>query len=130
VVILDTDLLVAYLRQLEDARHWIGNREDEGPFCITPIQLLELYKGAYLSKKQQENVEEVQKLISGLKLLHITPLSAEIFGKIYSLLKQRGELIGEYDLIIASVALANSHPVVTRNIDHFNKVQGLIVTPW
>jgi tRNA(fMet)-specific endonuclease VapC len=130
VAVLDTDLLVAYLRRIPAARNWIENREDEEPFYITPIQLLELFKGAFQSERQHENVIEIRKLISGLEILQIASQSAETFGKIFATLKGEGELIGEFDMIIASIALANSQPVVTRNTDHFNKVQGLIVIRW
>ncbi|MFW9914266.1 MAG: type II toxin-antitoxin system VapC family toxin [Candidatus Thorarchaeota archaeon] len=130
MAVLDTDLLVAYLRRIPDARNWVENQEDEEPFYITPIQLLELFKGAFQSERQHENVVEIRKLISGLEILQITSQSAETFGKIFATLKDEGVLIGEFDMIIASVALANSQPVVTRNTDHFNKVQGLIVIRW
>jgi predicted nucleic acid-binding protein len=130
VAVLDTDLLIAYLRRIPDAGNWVENREDEEPFFITPIQLLELFKGAFQSERQHENVVEIRKLISGLEILQITSQSAETFGRIFATLKDEGELIGEFDMIIASVALANSQPVVTRNTEHFNKVQGLIVIRW
>jgi predicted nucleic acid-binding protein len=36
-------------------------------------------------------------------------------------------LIGEVDMLIAGIALANDMGVATRNTDHFNRIQDLYV---
>lgn len=130
MAILDTDLLVARLRHIPAAIMWIENHEGDETFCVTPIQILELFKGAYLSNKRQQNAAEIQKLIASLEILPITVQSAEVFGKLFSTLQEEGKMIGEFDLIIASVAINNGQSVVTRNISHFDAVLGLVVVKW
>ncbi|MFQ5595922.1 MAG: hypothetical protein ACE5HA_17400 [Anaerolineae bacterium] len=38
--------------------------------------------------------------------------------------------ISRADLLIASIALAHRATLVTRNVRHFERVPGLIVTNW
>ena len=40
------------------------------------------------------------------------------------------ELIGDFDLIIASIALQQNEKLATRNLKHFNRVPGLLVEQW
>lgn len=56
--------------------------------------------------------------------------SAYQAGKIYTLLKKEGKLIGNQDILIASIALTNDIPLLTRNIDHFQRIKGIkIISP-
>jgi predicted nucleic acid-binding protein len=39
-------------------------------------------------------------------------------------------LIGEVDILIASIALTEGLAVATHNISHFNRISGLMVVDW
>lgn len=54
----------------------------------------------------------------------------DIAATCYADLRRRGELIGEVDLLIAGIALANGMGVATRNTDHFSRVKDLYVEDW
>lgn len=47
------------------------------------------------------------------------------YGELYRYLRQRGSLIGTNDLWIAATALVYGMPLVTRNVEHFERVPGL-----
>ncbi len=38
-----------------------------------------------------------------------------------------GEMIGDYDILIATTAIEATIPIITDNINHFNHVEGLTV---
>ena|ERR1017187_7352841 len=46
-------------------------------------------------------------------------------SRIARLLKQEGRTIGDHDIWIAATALEYDEPLVTRNLRHFQRVQGL-----
>ncbi len=61
---------------------------------------------------------------------YVLPSTAEVswqYGRAYRHLQDNGRLIGANDLWIAATGLAYQMPVVTRNIDHFQRVPGLDV---
>jgi len=51
-------------------------------------------------------------------------------AEIYLLLKQKGELIGDADILIAAYCLVNDYILVTENIKHFKRVEGLNLINW
>ncbi len=56
--------------------------------------------------------------------------SAQQAGRLRAHLKKLGTPIGEYDLLIAGIALANKLTVVTHNTREFSRVPGLQVEDW
>jgi len=45
-------------------------------------------------------------------------------------MRNKGSPIADFDLLIASVAVAHGQSILTRNKKHFEKVPGLIVDSW
>ena len=56
--------------------------------------------------------------------------SADRFGKIKADLRRKGEIIGDFDILIASVALTHDAILVTNNTAHFERISGLICENW
>jgi len=51
-------------------------------------------------------------------------------AEIYIALKQRGQLIGDVDILIAGYCLENGYELVTRNTGDFKRIDGLIIHNW
>lgn len=60
-------------------------------------------------------------------LLPVDEETALLFSGIVRELRDRGELIGTNDLWIGSSALRYGLPVVTADVDHFRRIEGLEV---
>ena len=56
--------------------------------------------------------------------------AAREFGRIGSILAERGTPIGEFDVLIAAHAVALRCKLVTNNTRHFSRVPGLAVENW
>jgi tRNA(fMet)-specific endonuclease VapC len=56
--------------------------------------------------------------------------AAEQYGRLRAALEKQGALIGPYDLLIVSIALANNVTLVTHNTDEFKRVPGLQMEDW
>jgi tRNA(fMet)-specific endonuclease VapC len=56
--------------------------------------------------------------------------AAREFGRVGSLLGERGTPIGETDTLIAAHAVALKTTLVTNNVRHFARVPGLVVENW
>ena len=60
-------------------------------------------------------------------------MPVEVYKKavdIYIALKQKGQLIGDADIMIAAYCLVNDCTLVTRNVDDFNRIDGLNHVNW
>jgi len=49
---------------------------------------------------------------------------------IYISLKQKGELIDDADILIASYCIVNDYVLVTNNLKHFKRIAGLRCVDW
>jgi predicted nucleic acid-binding protein len=72
----------------------------------------------------------IERLLRPFTILEFHEGSAEAFGRIVGRLQETGTIIGDMDALIAAVALQAGHPVVTRNVRHFERVAGLEVISY
>lgn len=92
--------------------------------------LAELYFGAYNSKKIDANLHRIEVFKRNLTILSESDESAKLFGKIKADLMAKGKIIDDFDILIASVAIANDCTVITNNINHFERIEDLKLENW
>jgi len=123
--LIDTDWIVGHFRGEERVTKKLEQLAHEG-MAISIIALAELYEGIYHSKdpvKDQQLFEEF--LAPDLEVLTNNQEICKIFGKERGRLRKKGELIDNFDLMIASTALHYSLTVLTNNRKHFERIEGL-----
>ena len=49
---------------------------------------------------------------------------------IYISLKQRGQLIGDADILIAAYCIVNGYTLVTDNVNDFARIDGIAIVNW
>lgn len=128
--LLDTDILSAIMRQdpvvIPKAQDYLLAHEQ---FTFSIITRYEILRGL----KAKSAVKQLAAFDRFCEANIILPLTDEIIIKasdIYALLRQRGELIGDADILIASTALAQGLCVVTNNLSHFQRIPELQIQNW
>jgi tRNA(fMet)-specific endonuclease VapC len=131
VYCFDTDVLSAVLRR-DPPLHLIRRlalvpAEEQSTTAIT---LGELVYGA--SKRASASLaERVRELVASLvRILPFDESAAEVYGPLRATLELAGKPIGEPDLRIASIALANDLTLVSGNVRHFSRVPDLRLENW
>lgn len=81
--------------------------------------------GAYNSSKIDKNLAVIEPFLESFRLLEFDKESSLLFAKEKSRLKQKGIIIADMDLMIASIALRNNCILVTNNTKHFGRVKNL-----
>ncbi len=127
---LDTDLLVAVLREEERAKRKVEQLDQEGRHATTAVNAFELFYGASKSKMVEQNVRETHRLLSRLDLFPLSLGSAEKAGVLFGALELKGQPIGLRDAMIAGVALDHKLTLVTRNKKDYGRVPGLSLEEW
>jgi len=97
---------------------------------VSNCVLAELYFGAYKSKKIEENLNRIELFKKNLAILSDSEESAKLFGKIKADLRFKGTIIEDFDILIASIAITNKSILVTNNIEHFERIDGLQIQDW
>lgn len=130
MVVLDTNIMVALLKDERGAKDKIRSLELSGErISTTVITAYELLKGAQISSKSEDNLTKVRELILSLDVDGLSIGACEQASKIYKELRQRGKMIGEFDILIASIVRALDERLVSRDGD-FRSIRGLDVMNW
>jgi len=99
-----------------------GLRESGERLFVSSISFFELSAGspAGLDDKRR-------RLLNAFESISFSPSHAERAGLVQRALIQKGEEIGALDCLIAGTALHENEPVITSNVKHFSRVEGLKV---
>ena len=128
---LDTDIIIAFLRGDKEAAKKINNFSNFGiQLSTTPINVCELYIGAYKSQNPEENVGLIDDFLQSLICLDFNFHPCKLIGFLTNKLMKKGRFIGEMDILVAGLALLYDEVLVTRNVKHFEKIEGLRIEKW
>ena len=95
---------------------------------ISVITLMELYYGVYKSQKVASNLAKIKTLEGSIEIIPLGNEIVEIFGIHKANLEKIGTPLDDFDLILASCALAHNLVLVTNNVKHFQRIEGLKIT--
>jgi len=130
LVCLDTDILVSLIKGDPKAVSFIRTLEREGEeLKSTVITAYELLKGAVISVKSDANVRLVKDLLSNVTILELDSPSAELASTIYQKLRRKGEMVGEFDILIATISIKREEELISNDKD-FLKIEDVKVRFW
>jgi predicted nucleic acid-binding protein len=130
-MIEDTSFIIDVLHDEPDALRYLERLERENrPEKVASVTVLELYEAV----PQLAVPEERQrKILDVLDTRHAVAADETVMRKAGTLsgeLASRGETTDREDCIIGATALLADEPVLTRNHDHFERIDGLNVETY
>lgn len=124
--LFDTDAISEVLRRrpLPAYLEWLNGVAREDQFT-SAIVIGELFQGAFQSgvAHHLDNVE--RQVLPRLAVLPFGVEEARRFGELAAQLRAEGRPLADADLQIAATALHHELVLVTGNVRHFERVQGL-----
>jgi tRNA(fMet)-specific endonuclease VapC len=133
VIHLDSTFLVDLLREARrgpgPATAFLESIQDQ-EVVMSIHALCELHAGAELSNTPPRERQAIERICQALTLRHTDDRLAPAYGRILASLQRSGRSIGLMDLLIAAAALVDNAPLVTRNLDHFQRVPGLTLLTY
>ena len=127
--LLDTDTIIYSLKGHAAVQANLRAHLND-PLKICTVTLMELYYGAYKSREATSNLAKIQNPGE----LFRYPAGRRRVRRGVRLLKADLEKVGspldDFDLIIASCAIAHNLVLVTNNAKHFKRIAGLAQTNW
>lgn len=127
--IADTSFLIDLMRRDPGALAVYEAYERQGvALQTTAVTALELYKGAFLSGSEH-NRKKTAILLELFTVLPVDDTVYEAFGRLSAALVRSGDAIGDFDELIAAVALSCDGEIITRD-RHFSRVPNLKVIAY
>jgi len=127
--LLDTDTVI-YILKGDPVIEANLRKHLHDPIKIGTVTLMELYYGAYKSQKVTSNIAKIRNLENVLEIIPVGEDVAEIFGREKVRLEKEGTPLDDFDLVLGCCALAHNLTLVTNNVRHFRRIEGLQVTNW
>jgi len=124
LIVLDTDILVNILRRKNRGEQWKDFLKDKS-IAFTTITAFELFLGAEISKKYDQNMKAIKSLIQQFPVLPLSIKSSYIAATIFSDLQKKGQMIELNDIYIAAVTLEHGAELATDNVNHYQRVSQL-----
>jgi len=126
---IDTNILIDHLKGREPGSRALDRALREYHCGITAITQYELLYGMARARRSigEEN------LTDALAVLPLDRASSSIAAHLHAELIRRNQDIGVKDVLIAAICLSHSVPLLTANLKHFSRVDGLAViepTTW
>jgi len=124
MVCVDSDVLINFLRDepsaINQITQLIKNSED---LSTTSVNAFELLKG--VSNVSRHKEEKIRTFLSRFNILNFDFESSKKAAKIFSNLKESGNSLDLADIMIASIAITNNQPLLTKNKKHFERIEEL-----
>jgi tRNA(fMet)-specific endonuclease VapC len=97
---------------------------------MSAITLMERYFGAHRFGRAESNLARVRAMENSFRILAVDSSIAATFGSLKARMAAAGTRLDDFDLIIASTALAYNLTLVSNNARHFGRVEGLKLVNW
>lgn len=124
---VDSDILIDYLRGIENARTFLREAYREATLYISAVSVVEIYAGKEtLNETKRVHIEHF------LRAFEVIPMDTRLARTAGELRRDHGQPFA--DMIVAATAHEYKLQLATRNIKHFETLRGgiglRIVTPY
>ena len=126
--LLDTDTCIGLLKG-DDAvvASWRACMEQ----CALPSMVVgELYYGAFKSSIRDKELERVDRFVDIFPEVKPSKRSMRRFGEIKASLERKGVRLADADIVIGSIAIEEGLVLVTGNVRHYDRIEGLAIENW
>lgn len=126
--LLDTNICISAFRN----EHGIVQRMRQigkDSFYVSDVTVLELKYGAYKSQKTEENLKTVNNFLGSVKIVPFAD-AVELFCEEKVRLQKLGTPLEDYDLLIGCSAKAKGLVMVTHNVKHLERIEGIVIEDW
>lgn len=126
--ILDTDICIYFLKGLHDVDKSVRNVGVDKCY-ISEITVAELKFGAANSSRKVENKRIYNQFINSIQ---VVPISAclDHYAEEKSRLRKEGNILDDFDLLIACSAIVHNMTLVTNNYKHFRRIKDIKLENW
>lgn len=132
--LVDTSVVVDIDRGGVDRR--VARLDDEGRHAISVVTLTELRLGVNKRYEvgtgaHEDALEALERLLARFEAHSVTRATAAAAADVVAELTSQGQPVDDlHDVYIAATARTEQLPVLTANVSHFERVDGVRVVDW
>lgn len=127
---LDTNICSYVLRSRPPSLKARFDEAGPGALAVSTVVLAELLFGAARHPAAIAICKQIGDLASRLDIVPWDEAAAEHYGAIRAALEKRGTPLGAMDMLIAAHARSRGATLVSNDVRHFARVEGLLLANW
>lgn len=126
--LLDTNICIFYMKGKYDLLARLEKAGRRNCF-ISEITVAELLYGVECCDRREATLQAVHALIDEFTIIPVYQ-TLPVFARLKAGLRQRGELIDDFDLLIGSAAVHHNLVMVTENVRHLGRLPEIRIENW
>ena len=126
--LLDTDIVVFFFRNQKGIGERLAKLNPDDLY-VSEVTVAELEYGSCCSGRYAENSELLNKFLS---MVNVIPFAVSIrrYASEKHRLRSNGIPIADFDLLIGCAAVEKDLVMVTNNVAHFSRIDGIKIENW
>lgn len=130
-MIVDTDVLIDIMQGDQQATQKVGGLESEyAQLCISSVSLFELHHSLERVSNPGERRRRIEGVLESKQVYAADDAVMKKAGRLDGQLASAGREIGTADTVICATALVHEEPVLTRNVEHFERIDDIEIEPY
>src|SRR5436853_7502839 len=122
--LVDSDVVADYLGAKPHAIDLLSALTKE-EIAVSLVTVGEIYEGIYYGRDPQKAEVIFRQFLRLAEALPLTQTIMQRFAQIRGELRRKGQIIGDFDILIAATALHHDLLVVTRNTKDYQRIPQL-----
>lgn len=122
--LVDSDYVADYLGARLPAMQLLSSLAKDDLF-ISLITYGEIYEGIYFGRDPHKTAEVFERFLRSVVVLPLTQEIMRQFAHMRGMLRRRGQIIGDFDMLIAATALTHQLTLLTRNTRDYQRIPDL-----
>jgi tRNA(fMet)-specific endonuclease VapC len=128
--LLDTNICIYIINKRPESVYKKFKKVKLENISISSITDFELRYGVEKSQRSEKNFQILEDFLSYLNIVPFDSSASMIAASLRNRLEKKGEMIGPYDILIASQAIAKDLVLVTNNEKEFKRIKELKIENW
>lgn len=126
IYLVDSDVVIDWLNGRASTTQQIASVARDG-LAISIVTYGEVFEGVYFGRNPRLAQQGLQRFLKVAQVLPLTRQTMQRFAQVRGELRQKGQLIGDLDILIAATALSHNLTLITNNRAHFERIPGLLL---
>ncbi|WP_411824645.1 type II toxin-antitoxin system tRNA(fMet)-specific endonuclease VapC [Leptospira sp. 'Mane'] len=128
--LLDTNICIYIINKRPEAVLKKFKKISLDNIFISSITEFELRYGVEKSQKHEQNLRILEDFLGYLNIIPFEGSDSNVAANVRTRLEKKGEVIGPYDLLIASQAISRELILVTNNEKEFKRIKEIQLENW
>ena len=122
--LVDSDVLIDALNGRSNALGLLEQRRSDR-IAVSIISLGEIFDGALGARDPERHLTEAEGFLEPYPVLQLSRAIVLRFAQLRVELRRSGQLIPDFDLLIAATAMIHDLTLITRDRRHYERIAGL-----